>query len=243
MPRSIQEILDHADELAKRFEDYEPKPGDERPLEEYLLERAAIARARGNNRSSMQSLQPGARACPGNGSATSLARRPKQPSNATALPWNRPEERNTAEEPQRFGSSIPGARVVPNPGVLEPRPEGCSRSSRSSACSSACCRSAGSGWSIGGIPTEPMPPAAGFSTLRRGQLRGDLHRPIDPSEEQHRRQDVPGAMGLQPGLRIAQCFWIVRPSTCRWLGRPGRPTRQSTPPSRRDGGSSLRRRR
>jgi hypothetical protein len=47
MPRSIQEILDHADELAKRLEDYEPKPGDEHPLEEYLLERAAIARARG----------------------------------------------------------------------------------------------------------------------------------------------------------------------------------------------------
>ena len=47
MPRSIQEILDHADELAKRFEDYEPKPGDERSLEEYLLERATIARARG----------------------------------------------------------------------------------------------------------------------------------------------------------------------------------------------------
>jgi hypothetical protein len=47
MPRSIQEILDHADELAKRFQDYEPNAGDERPLEEYLLERAAIARARG----------------------------------------------------------------------------------------------------------------------------------------------------------------------------------------------------
>lgn len=46
MPRSIQEILDHGDELAKRFEDYEPKPGDERPVEEYLLERATIARAR-----------------------------------------------------------------------------------------------------------------------------------------------------------------------------------------------------
>jgi hypothetical protein len=30
MPRSIQEILDHADELAKRFEDYEPAEGDER---------------------------------------------------------------------------------------------------------------------------------------------------------------------------------------------------------------------
>ena len=46
MPRSIQEILDHADELAKRFEDYEPDPADERPVEEYLLERAALARAR-----------------------------------------------------------------------------------------------------------------------------------------------------------------------------------------------------
>lgn len=46
MPRSIQEILDHADELAKRFEDYEPTEGDERPVEEYLLERAALARAR-----------------------------------------------------------------------------------------------------------------------------------------------------------------------------------------------------
>lgn len=31
MPRSIQEILDHADELAQRFEDYEPDPNDERP--------------------------------------------------------------------------------------------------------------------------------------------------------------------------------------------------------------------
>ncbi len=46
MPRSIQEILDHGDELAKRFEEYEPKAGDERVIEEYLLERATIARAR-----------------------------------------------------------------------------------------------------------------------------------------------------------------------------------------------------
>lgn len=47
MPRSIQEILDHADELAERFESYEPSHDDERPVEEYLLERAAVARARG----------------------------------------------------------------------------------------------------------------------------------------------------------------------------------------------------
>jgi hypothetical protein len=46
MPRSIQEIFDHADELAKRFEDYKPDLADERPVEEYLLERAALARAR-----------------------------------------------------------------------------------------------------------------------------------------------------------------------------------------------------
>lgn len=45
MPRSIQEILDHADELAKRFEDYQPADG-ERPVEKYLLQRAALARAR-----------------------------------------------------------------------------------------------------------------------------------------------------------------------------------------------------
>jgi hypothetical protein len=46
MPRSIQEILDHADELARRFEEYEPSEADERPVEEYLLQRAALARAR-----------------------------------------------------------------------------------------------------------------------------------------------------------------------------------------------------
>jgi hypothetical protein len=47
MPRSIQEILDHAEELAKQFEDYEPNDGDERPVAEYLLQRAVIERARG----------------------------------------------------------------------------------------------------------------------------------------------------------------------------------------------------
>lgn len=46
MPRSIQEILDQADELAKRFEEYEPDENDERPVEEYLLQRAALNRAR-----------------------------------------------------------------------------------------------------------------------------------------------------------------------------------------------------
>jgi len=46
MPRSIQDILDHGDELAERFEAYEPAEADERPVEEYLLERAVLDRAR-----------------------------------------------------------------------------------------------------------------------------------------------------------------------------------------------------
>lgn len=46
MPRSIQKILEHAEELAQRFEDYEPAEGDELPVEEYMLRRAALARAR-----------------------------------------------------------------------------------------------------------------------------------------------------------------------------------------------------
>lgn len=50
MPRSIQEILDHGDELASRFEEYDPKAGDERVVEEYLLERATIDRARSERR-------------------------------------------------------------------------------------------------------------------------------------------------------------------------------------------------
>lgn len=46
MPRSIREILDHADELARRFEESDPSECDERSVEEYLLLRAALARAR-----------------------------------------------------------------------------------------------------------------------------------------------------------------------------------------------------
>jgi hypothetical protein len=46
MPRSREEIIEHADELAKRFEGYEPNAGDERGVAEYLLGRAAIELAR-----------------------------------------------------------------------------------------------------------------------------------------------------------------------------------------------------
>ena len=46
MPRSIQEILDHAEELAQRFEDLDPEEAREIPVEEYLLQRAVMTRAR-----------------------------------------------------------------------------------------------------------------------------------------------------------------------------------------------------
>jgi hypothetical protein len=46
MPRSLQDILDHADELARRFEDYQPDPDDEIDVAEYRLRRAALSRAR-----------------------------------------------------------------------------------------------------------------------------------------------------------------------------------------------------
>ena len=46
MFRSIQHVLDHADELADRCEAYEPSPDDERPVDEYLLKRAAAQKTR-----------------------------------------------------------------------------------------------------------------------------------------------------------------------------------------------------
>lgn len=42
MPRSVQDILDHADELAKRFEDYEPADGDERDPAVFTALRDAV---------------------------------------------------------------------------------------------------------------------------------------------------------------------------------------------------------
>ena len=43
MPRTVDEILQHADELAARFESYEPDPADELDAGAVALLRAAIA--------------------------------------------------------------------------------------------------------------------------------------------------------------------------------------------------------
>ncbi|HEY8720347.1 hypothetical protein [Pengzhenrongella sp.] len=46
MPRTVKEILAHADELAQRFEDYEPSPKDERDPEVFAeLRRAVLSRS------------------------------------------------------------------------------------------------------------------------------------------------------------------------------------------------------
>ena len=42
MPRSVEEILQHADELAERFENYEPSPADELDAGAVALLRAAV---------------------------------------------------------------------------------------------------------------------------------------------------------------------------------------------------------
>ncbi len=46
MPRSVQDVLDHADELARRFETYEPVANDERDAQVFAaLRDAAISRS------------------------------------------------------------------------------------------------------------------------------------------------------------------------------------------------------
>jgi hypothetical protein len=42
MPRSVEEILQHADALAERFENYEPDPADELATGAVALLRAAV---------------------------------------------------------------------------------------------------------------------------------------------------------------------------------------------------------
>jgi FAD/FMN-containing dehydrogenase len=45
MPRSLDEILAHADELADTFEDYDPQPGDEERITPGSLRLIAYRRA------------------------------------------------------------------------------------------------------------------------------------------------------------------------------------------------------
>lgn len=42
----MQEIIEHADDLARQFEDFNLDDASEMPVEEYVLQRAVVARAR-----------------------------------------------------------------------------------------------------------------------------------------------------------------------------------------------------
>ena len=42
--RTVQQVLEQQDELAKRFEEFDPADGVERPIEEYLEERRQKSR-------------------------------------------------------------------------------------------------------------------------------------------------------------------------------------------------------
>ncbi len=42
MPRTVREILDHAEDLARRFEDYEPAADDERDPRVFAVLRDAV---------------------------------------------------------------------------------------------------------------------------------------------------------------------------------------------------------
>lgn len=60
MPRSVEDILKHADELAKRFEDYEPKADDERDPDAVTALRKAVT-ARSDAERSIRDAVRGAR--------------------------------------------------------------------------------------------------------------------------------------------------------------------------------------
>ena len=84
MPRSVQDILDLAEELAARFEAYEPAKGDERDPKAYEALRAAVvARSAAERavRDAVSRLAPMGTA--GRLSAESWAPQAKRPASAT----------------------------------------------------------------------------------------------------------------------------------------------------------------
>ena len=82
MPRSLQEILEHADELERRFADHEPADvRDAEPLR--TLRDAVTERAATERRISEPSLTPDRQACPGPPSAECSAPPARRPASAT----------------------------------------------------------------------------------------------------------------------------------------------------------------
>ncbi|WP_462418260.1 hypothetical protein [Kytococcus sp. Marseille-QA3725] len=62
MPRSVEEILAHADELAVRFEGYEPRPGDELDVQAVTELRNAVAEQSAAERHVIEAVRTARRA-------------------------------------------------------------------------------------------------------------------------------------------------------------------------------------
>jgi hypothetical protein len=57
MPRRVEEILQHADELAERFENYEPNPENELDVEAVALLRTAVVERSAAERHLMEAVR------------------------------------------------------------------------------------------------------------------------------------------------------------------------------------------
>lgn len=57
MPRSVEEILQHSDELAARFENYEPDPSDQLDAAAVAALRAAVMERSAAERHLMEAIQ------------------------------------------------------------------------------------------------------------------------------------------------------------------------------------------
>lgn len=57
MPRTVDEILAHADELAAKFENYEPNPADEIDARAVMLVRGAVAERSDAERHLLEAIQ------------------------------------------------------------------------------------------------------------------------------------------------------------------------------------------
>lgn len=62
MPRTVEEIMAHADEFAARFEQYEPEPGDELDIRAVHELRAAVAERSAAERHVVDAVQEARRA-------------------------------------------------------------------------------------------------------------------------------------------------------------------------------------
>ena len=58
MPRTVEEILAHADELAARFEQYEPRLEDELDVDAITALRAAVAEQSAAERHVIDAVRP-----------------------------------------------------------------------------------------------------------------------------------------------------------------------------------------